>query len=222
MSARIWNDLLSEQDKAVIEKAGYGKRGAASWESRDIGARPVCLIIDMQNLSVGPNVPILQAVEQYPTAMGDIGWRCMTHLLPFLAEVRRTQVPIIYTRVMPRDYARDDFAVQIVESMKPESDDVILDKAYASAFFGTALQEHLARLAADTLIIIGNSTSGCVRATAVDARQHGYSVVIPEECVFDRIQASHKIALLDLWMKYAKVVSTEEVVAYLRNLKGKD
>ncbi len=216
---RIWDDLLTEQDRAVIEKAGYGKRGAASWVSRDIGERPACLIIDMQNLSLGANVPILQAIEQYPTAMGDIGWRCMAHMIPFLAEVRRVQVPIIYTRVMPRNVARDDVAVQIVESMKPQAQDVILDKAYASAFFGTALQDHLTQFNADTLIIIGNSTSGCVRATTVDARQHGYSVVIPEECVFDRIQASHKIALLDLWMKYAKVVSTEEVVAYLRNFK---
>ncbi len=68
----------------------------------------------------------------------------------------------------------------------------------------------------DTIIIVGNSTSGCVRARAVDAKQRGFSVVIPEERVFDRIEASHEVGLLDLWMKYAVVISKDEVLAYLR------
>ena len=215
---RIWDDLLSDQDHAVIEQAGYSKRGAASWESRDVGKRPVCLVIDMQNLSVGRNVPILEAIKEYPTAMGETAWQSIGRMIPFLAEVRRAQVPIVYTRVLPRHYSRDDHAVQIVEPLAPQPGDEVIDKPYASAFFSTRLQEHLGRYRADTLIIIGNSTSGCVRATAVDARQHGYAAIVVEECVFDRIEASHKIALLDLWMKYAQVLSVEEVVAYLKNL----
>lgn len=215
---RIWDDLPSEQDRAVIEQAGYGKRGAASWDSRAVGKRPVCLVIDMQNLSVGPNVPILEAIKEYPTAMGETAWQSIGRMIPFLTEVRRAQVPIVYTRVLPRHYSRDDYPVQIVEPLAPQPNDAVIDKPFASAFFSTRLEENLERYRADTLIIIGNSTSGCVRATAVDAQQYGYAAITVEECVFDRIEASHKIALLDLWMKYAQVLSVAEVVAYLKNV----
>jgi len=92
---------------------------------------------------------------------------------------------------------------------------LVVDKNYASAFYGTALLSQLVRRQADTVIVVGNTTSGCVRATAVDARQNGFGVVIPEECVFDRIQASHKIGLLDLWMKYAQVIPVQNVLDYL-------
>jgi maleamate amidohydrolase len=219
---RIWDSLLSEQDHAVIEQAGYSNRGALNWESREVGKRPVCLIIDMQNLSVGRNVPILEAIKEYPTAMGETAWHSIGQMMPFLAEVRRAQVPIVYTRVMPRHYSHDDRAVQIIEPLAPQPGDEVIDKPYASAFFSTRLQEHLMRYRADTLVIIGNSTSGCVRATAVDARQYGYAAIIAEECVFDRIEASHKIALLDLWMKYAQVLPVAEVVAYLKNLTNSE
>lgn len=216
--AKIWDDLLSEQDKAVIDKAGYGEKGAASWESRGLGTRPVCMVIDMQKLIVGRQVPILEAIEDYRTAMGTIAWDAIEHMVPFLEEVRKADVPIIYTRVIPRGHGPEDPAVQIVDPVAPQEGDLVLDKNYASAFYGTALLTQLVQRGADTLIIVGNSTSGCVRATAVDAKQHGFSVIVPEECVFDRIQASHKVGLLDLWMKYAVVIPTHDVVQYLEGL----
>jgi maleamate amidohydrolase len=163
----------------------------------------VCLVIDMQNLSVDRNASIREAIKEYPTAMSETAWQSIERMIPFLAEVRRAQVPIVYTRVLPCHYSRDDHAVQVVEPLAPQPSDEVIDKPYANAFFSTRLQEHLVRYRADTLIITDNSTSGCVRATAVDARQHGHAAIIAEECVFDRIEASHKIALLDLWMKYA-------------------
>lgn len=215
---RIWDDILSDQDKAVIEKGGYSQRGAASWESRGLGHRPVVLVIDMQNLTCGPNVPILEAIEYYPSAMGEIAWAAMEHIKSFLASARQAAVPIIYTRVIPRNYGPEAEAVQIVETLAPEEGDLVIDKNYASAFYGTALLNQLIRRGVDTVIVVGNSTSGCVRATAIDARQNGFNVVIPEECVFDRIQASHKASLLDLWMKYALVIPTEQVIDYLQHL----
>ncbi|MFQ5858931.1 MAG: isochorismatase family protein [Anaerolineae bacterium] len=214
----IWDDILSDQDKAVIEKAGYSQRGAASWESRGLGHQPVVLVIDMQNLTCGPNVPILEAIEHYPSAMGEIAWAAIEHIKPFLTSARQAGVPIIYTRVIPRNYGPDSVAVQIVETLAPEEGDLVIDKNYASAFYGTALLNQIIRRGVDTVIVVGNSTSGCVRATAIDARQNGFNVVIPEECVFDRIQASHKASLLDLWMKYAQVMPAEQVLDYVQHL----
>lgn len=215
---RIWDDILSEQDKAVIEAAGYSQRGAVSWESRRMGQRPVLLVIDMQHLTCGPDIPILEAIQHYRTAQGEIAWATIERIKAVLAVTRQVGLPVIYTRVIPRHYAPDDEAVQIVAPLKPAPDDLIIDKNYASAFYGTALLSQLIRRGADTVIIVGNTTSGCVRATAVDAQQNGLSVIIPEECVFDRIQASHKASLLDLWMKYAQVIPTPQAVEYLRNV----
>lgn len=213
--ARIWDDLLSEQDKAVIEQAGYSQRGAVSWESRGMGQRPVVLVIDMQHLTCGPNIPILEAIQQYRTAQGEVAWIAVKSIQKVLAVARQAGTPIIYTRVIPRGFTPQDEAVQIIEPLKPAPDELVVDKNYASAFYGTALLSQLIRRQADTVIVVGNTTSGCVRATAVDAQQNGFRVVIPEECVFDRIQASHKIGLLDLWMKYAQVIPVQNVLDYL-------
>jgi nicotinamidase-related amidase len=218
-AGHVWDDILSEQDKAVIVKAGYTGRGAASWESRGLGQRAVVLVIDMQHICVGPNLPILEAIEHYRTACGEIGWQAIEQMKPLLSLARSAGVPVIYTRVIPRGYGPNDDATQIVEPIAPEPGELVVDKNYASSFYGTALLHHLVRLGADTVIIIGNTTGGCVRATAIDAQMNGFNVVIPEECVFDRIQASHKIALLDLWMKYAQVMPVADVKAYVESLK---
>ncbi|MGQ9675524.1 MAG: isochorismatase family protein [Chloroflexota bacterium] len=215
---RIWDDILSEQDIKVIEKAGYSQRGAVSWESRGLGQRPILLVIDMQELSCGPDVPILHAIEHYRTAMGNIAWAAISRIESLLETAREVGVPIIYTRVIPRGYRPDQAAVQIVLPLAPRPDETVIDKQFASAFYGTSLLNHLVRRGADTIVLVGNSTSGCIRATAVDAQQTGFNVVVTEDCVFDRIQASHKASLLDLWMKYAVVMSASDVSCYLRSL----
>jgi nicotinamidase-related amidase len=216
MTERIWEDLLSEQDEQVITKAGYDKEGASSWESRGLGENPMVLVIDMQQLIVGDDEPILDAVEQYRTAMGEIAWRAIDHMEPFLEFVREHDIPITYTRVVPSSYDDPEHPdLAIVDPVAPEEGDTVIDKSYASAFYGTDLVSRLIRADVDTVVIVGNSTSGCVRATAVDAQSNGFNVVLPQECIFDRIEASHKIGLLDLWMKYAEVLEVEEVKSYL-------
>ncbi|WP_435197429.1 isochorismatase family protein [Natronomonas sp. EA1] len=219
MTNRIWEDLLSEQDKQVITKAGYDKEGASSWESRGMGENPMVLVIDMQRLIVGENEPILDAVEEYRTAMGEIAWDAIEYIEPFLAFARDHEVPVTYTRVVPTSYDDPDHEdLDIVEPIAPEDGDTVIDKSYASAFYGTDLLSRLVRGDHDSVVIVGNSTSGCVRATAVDAKQHGFSVTLAQECIFDRIEASHKIGLLDLWMKYAEVLETEEVKDWIETL----
>lgn len=217
MTDRIWEDLLSAQDRRVIEKAGYDTKGASSWESRGAGENPMVLVIDVQQLIVGDNVPILEAIEEYRTAMGEIAWEAVERIESFLAFARENDVPVGYTRVVPTSYDDPEHEdLQIVDPVAPEPGDLVVDKHYASAFYGTDLLARLNRNGIDTLVIVGNSTSGCVRATTVDAQQHGFDVILPQECIFDRIEASHKIGLLDMWMKYAEVLETEAVEEYLQ------
>lgn len=219
MTERIWDDLLTEQDRRVISEAGYDKDGASSWESRGLGDSPMVLVIDMQELVVGRDVPILEAVEDYRTAMGEVAWRAIDHMAPFLDFAREHDIPVTYTRVVPSSYDDPDHPdLAIVDPVAPAPDETVVDKSYASAFYGTDLVSRLIRSGTDTVVIVGNSTSGCVRATAVDAQSNGFNVVLPQECIFDRIEASHKIGLLDMWMKYAEVQERSEVEEYVESV----
>ena len=99
--------------------------------------------------------------------------------------------------------------------ISPEPGEAVLVKLFASAFFGTALSSLLAANHCDSLIVTGASTSGCVRATAVDALQHGYRVVVPREAVGDRNAAAHEASLYDIDAKYGDVVALADACAYL-------
>jgi len=219
MTEHIWNDLLTEQDRQVITKAGYNTEGASTWESRGMGTNPLVLVIDMQKFIVGEDEPILDAIEEHRTAVGEIAWNTIKDVEPFLQFVRDRGLPIAYTRVIPSSYDDPDHEdLGIVDPVSPKEGETVINKSYASAFYGTDLLSRLVRGDHDSLIIVGNSTSGCVRATAVDAQQHGFDVILPQECLFDRIQASHKIGLLDLWMKYAEVLERSEVESYVEEI----
>ncbi len=99
--------------------------------------------------------------------------------------------------------------------MAPLDGELVIRKAAPSAFWGTPLAGLLTGLGIDTLVVAGETTSGCVRATVVDAKSHRYRVVIPEPCVFDRSEASHALSLFDLDQKYADVVSLEKALSYV-------
>ena len=96
--------------------------------------------------------------------------------------------------------------------------DVVVSKRYASAFFGTPLATYLNDLDRDTIIVTGATTSGCVRASVSDAFSYGYKVVVVEDAVFDRGEASHAINLFDMDQKYADVLPSEKVTQYLETL----
>lgn len=105
---------------------------------------------------------------------------------------------------------------QIDERIAPREGEPVLVKLFASAFFGTALQSMLTAAGADTLVVTGASTSGCVRATVVDGLQHGLSVVVPRDAVADRAQSAHDASLTDIDAKYGDVVSLDEAISVLR------
>lgn len=220
MTHRPWDDLLSERDRRVIEAAGYDTRGASNWNTRGFGERPMLLVVDMQRLIVADNVSIFEAIEETSRiAVGEGAWRALEEISPLVERARELGVPITFTRVVPPAYddpTHPDLA--IVDALAPAPGDDVLDKRYSSCFHGTDLVSRLIRANVDTLVVVGDTTSGCLRATVVDAQQYGFNVVVPQECVFDRIDLSHRASLLDMWMKYADVRETSEVLELLESV----
>ena len=217
---RPWDGVVSEADLEVYRRAGFGRTGG-------LGKRPVLLVIDVQDRTVGNTPkPILESLQDYPTSCGEYGWRAVSQIEKLVQVFRRHKLPIIYPSIAPktpRDMGRfankmpsapqdNPKAFEIVESIAPAPDDIILYKHFSSAFFGTALATHLVRLGADSLVLTGCTTSGCVRATAVDACSLDYRIVVPEDAVYDRGQVSHAVNLFDIANKYADVVPTAEAV----------
>ncbi len=109
--------------------------------------------------------------------------------------------------------------VQIDPRLDPKPGEQIISKNFPSCFFGTTLASRLIALGIDTLIVTGTTTSGCVRATVVDSLQYGFRTIVPKECVGDRAKAPHEANLFDMGMKYADVVSLQEVLNYLNKVK---
>jgi nicotinamidase-related amidase len=222
---RIWDDVLSELDRAVIEKGGWGK-------SRGLGESPCLMIIDPQYNYVGEDKPILEQQDQWPTGCGAEAWAGIRKIKRLMEVVRSKKVPIVYTRqVQRKTLAFDGFAkkaerkgesfleghkgTQIIEEIAPVEGDLVVDKGYSSAFYGTPMVSYLNGLGVDTILMTGGTTSGCLRGTTVDAVSRNYNVAVVEDCVFDRLEISHKVSLLEMWMKYCDVISLQEALEYL-------
>lgn len=152
-----------------------------------------------------------------------------------LALAREKNVPVLYTKVLYNKNFRDggifiqkvpvlktmvegEPLAEIVPQLPPVASDIIIVKQYASAFFGTSLAATMTSMGVDTLILTGCSTSGCIRASAVDGMQYGFRVIVPRECVADRHAGPHEANLFDINSKYGDVVSKSEVMSYLQNL----
>jgi nicotinamidase-related amidase len=158
---------------------------------------------------------------------------CVAAIARLLEAFRGAGLPVVFTTVCYDDFGKQAAGVfiekvpallvlergspwvEIDPRIAPSEDEPVLSKYFASAFFGTTLASLLASAGCDTVVVSGASTSGCVRATALDAMQHGYRVVVPREAVGDRNPAAHEANLYDLDTKYADVVSVEDVLAEL-------
>ena len=113
-----------------------------------------------------------------------------------------------------------DRGYRFIEEIAPREGDILIPKRHASAFFGTALASYLVDFGADTVLVAGATTSGCVRATVADAFSYNFHAIVVEECVFDRIGISHDISLFDMDAKYADVVSVDAAIDYLTALRS--
>jgi maleamate amidohydrolase len=196
-----------------------------------IGQRPALLAIDLYNLVYegGPKYPH-ELVNDYRSSCGIYAYNAIEPTQELFALARSLKIPIFYTTSETRKEVNPDKvsatnrqpakvneeAFKIREEFKPEPGDIVIYKERASGFFGTPLVAHLTQKGIDSLIVCGESTSGCVRASCVDAYSFGYHVSIVEECVFDRSILSHKVNLFDLHHKYADVMTLEEVKESLK------
>jgi len=229
MSTRVWDAHISEQDKVVYQRL---KMGAAR---TGFGVKPAVLVIDVQYRTVGDKpAPLLESMEKYyPLSCGQAGWDAVHAIAQLLDVARPKNVPILYPYVAPKkeqDRGRmgqkiqaligvPDRGYDFVDKVAPNDGDYLLPKRHASAFFGTPLVSYLNDLRVDTLILTGCTTSGCVRATAIDSTSYNFRVIVPEECVYDRQEVSHAVNLWDINAKYGDVISLEETTTYLTTLK---
>ena len=186
------------------------------------GQKPAVVVVDFINAYTTPGSPL------YASGVVD-AVRASVDLLDI---ARRNGILVVYTRVIYSSHGVDggifvrkvpvlrrmvegEPLADIVPELPPAPQDVIINKQYASAFFGTSLAPMLTSQGVDTLIVTGCSTSGCIRATAVDGMQYGFRVIVPRECVGDRHPEPHEANLFDIDSKYGDVVSKAEAMEYL-------
>jgi nicotinamidase-related amidase len=183
----------------------------------------------------------MEAIKTWPSSCGMAGWNALPHIQKLLAASRAAKIPVIHITMLANagmpgwseaihraeggrggptlDAAaldRKRRGPEIVDEVAPIEGETVLRKTAPSAFWGTPLAGQLNHLGVDTLIVAGESTSGCVRASVVEAVSYRYRVQVVEECVFDRHQAPHAINLFDLHQKYADVIPLEEALTHLR------
>ncbi|MBI4184104.1 MAG: isochorismatase family protein [Proteobacteria bacterium] len=220
---RPWDGIIGEEELRAYRAAGFGRPSG-------IGSRPGLLIIDVQYRTVGTEPrPFWEAIKEFPTSCGDVAWRAVRQIERLLAVFRERGWPVLYPYVAPKerfDVGRlaekvpsimtiPEKGYRFVAEIAPRDGDVLLPKKHPSAFFGTPLASYLIDLNIDTLFVTGCTTSGCVRASVVDAFAYNFKVVVPFDCVYDRSRTSHAVNLFDMSEKYADVVSLEEALGLL-------
>jgi nicotinamidase-related amidase len=215
-----WQDYISAEDEQRYQAAGFGQPGG-------MGTRPALLIIDVQYRTVGNTPkPFLESLDDYRTSCGEDGWAAVANIKPVLAAFREKGLPVLYPHVAPKqtyDGGRLGSKVptimgvaergyDFVADVAPVETDVIVPKRHPSAFFGTPLVSYLIDRQVDTLVITGCTTSGCVRASAVDAFAYNFRVVVPHDAVYDRARSVHQVNLFDMAQKYADVMSSADLI----------
>jgi nicotinamidase-related amidase len=193
------------------------------------GQRPALLIVDFVRAYLEPGSPLYAGVESARDACVNL-----------LAAARRARIPVIHTNVAYQAGGRDGGVffrklpalacfergrhpelAAFAAGLEPIDGETVITKQYASAFFGTSLAATLTAAGIDTLLIAGLSTSGCVRATAVDACQHGFIPLVVRDAVGDRHPGPHEANLFDLQTKYAEVIDLDTAKNYLSTVPGR-
>jgi maleamate amidohydrolase len=236
MAQRIWDAFLTERDRQVFAASGFGTQAG-------FGKRPAILVVDVTyNFCGDRREPILESIKRWPNSCGEDAFDALPRIQRLLDAGRAKGLPVIYTHGSMRDDGwdggswwwkigrLDETATrvtrrrsdidgnQIMAEIAPQPQDIVIEKLKPSAFHGTALTSFLALLRADSLLVVGTTTSGCVRASVIDAFSENYRVAVIEEACFDRSQASHAVSLCDMHAKYADVVSLETTLQHIASL----
>lgn len=207
-------DLIPEEDRHYYEKGNMGLR--IEW-----GENPCVLVVDMTDEFTQ---------DEYAAGRSDTGSAALEATGRLLDTARSEDIPVVFTqpkRDLPEKYTgttksfigrtegRPEKPNSIASVLDPRDEEHVINKPRASAFFDTYLANLLHVHGIDTLVVAGMTTSGCVRATVVDAHSSNFRTIVPEECVADRSTVSHEVNLFDIDMKYANVSSLDNVVEHL-------
>lgn len=221
-----WSEIVPETDLAIYRTAGWG-------HSTGIGKRPALLIIDVQWRTTGTYpMPALEALKEFPTSCGQVAWDAVENIVLLRDLFIAKGWPVIFPHVAPKTALEGGrFAAKLPgitdiaskgyefnDRLVPRPGDVLLPKNHPSAFFGTPLASYLVDLNVDTLVVTGCATSGCVRASVVDAFSYNYRVQVPQDAVYDRGTAAHAMNLFDMAQKYADVRPTAELLGLLEDV----
>lgn len=224
MSA-VWDGLVPSEELERLAASGYGVQGVT------LGERPCLLVIDVVMSFLGRRPGDTEGTE-YITGCGEAGWKSLPSIVEILDAARDAGVERVFSKGQPEAAAmiggaiklsRDPGMARTTQSapfpaeIEPTADEFVVEKTKASAFFGTPLLTFLHQRRVDSLLVVGTTTSGCVRASVVDAASHGYPVVVAAEACFDRSNFAHAANLFDIQMKYGSVVSSDDAIALLRS-----
>jgi maleamate amidohydrolase len=230
---RVWDKFLSEQDKAQLEVVGEKK-------PREYGSKPALLLIDLYRWVFGDEPePIVEQAKKWPGTCGLAAWESIPHIQKLLSAARSAGIPVIHTTGAEldmvhwanRDKKEEDSEMadrirrknDFMPEVAPIEGELVIRKSSPSAFWGTPLIGHLVANNIDTIIVGGESTSGCVRSSVVDGCTSRFKMFVVEECVFDRHEACHAIDLFTMNQKYGTVVPLDDAVSYLSRFEdGKD
>lgn len=233
MTERIWQQFLTERDRALLADREERPGG--------LGNSPAFLMIDLYRGVFGDEPEALNGPEllrKWPGSCGLEAWEALPRVQSLLAAAREAGVPVIHTTGLNRSHsgmaawgktAHSDTGKRIADPVKADQErrkydlldelaplpgEVVLRKASPSPFFGTPLAAQLTYWGTDTIVVAGATTSGCVRAGVVDGCTYRYRMVVAEECVFDKHEATHAINLFDLHQKYADILSVNEITRW--------
>jgi maleamate amidohydrolase len=224
---RIWDRFLTESDRAWVatrrkSPVGFGRKAAL-------------LMIDLYRGGFGDRpLPLAESVREWPWSCGLHGWNALPHITSLLAQARKAGLPVVHSTMRRSDdglLGWMDFlhgsagslssgekataAKEIVPEARPLPGEAVIEKSAPSAFWGTPLIAHLRQLDVDTVLVAGMATSGCVRASVIDGVANRLRMIVVEECVFDRIEASHALSLFDIEQKYGDVVPLSDALGWI-------
>ena len=235
MAGRVWDKYLTDQDKAHV----------AMGENKQVGfgERPALLLIDLYRWVFGDRPqPILEATKEWPSSCGMAAWDAIPALQTVLKAARDARIPVVHatgrdddglagwstgrqiygnTDRTPAALERRNRRHDIIEEVSPVDGEPVIRKDSPSAFWGTPLVGHLTAHNVDTVITVGETTSGCVRASVLDGCTNRFRMIVVEEAVFDRHEAAHAINLFDMNQKYADVLALADVLEYLGEVSAR-
>lgn len=221
-----WMKLIPEADLRTYQRGGFLAEGK-------LGKHPALIVVDCTYGFTGSEgLTLEEAIAEFSTACGPVSWETMPRIARLLGLFRELKLPVVFTcneaydvlyagRATKRKPRAKDEAKfnEFPAAIAPKGEEWVLAKTKASGFFQTPLSAYLIKQGIDTAVVCGVSTSGCVRATAVDAHSHGFTTFVIDDCCFDRSNFAHCANLFDLQAKYAAVVSLDELTALLQPLR---